>query len=83
MTPTTAQGLPGRGSVEEITRDRGGRLWVMASGGILVLSREDLDATPDQIIRPVHLFGVKHSIDEHESVAGFVAYRPSREPARG
>ncbi len=46
-TWTLDQGLPGRGSVFEITTDTQGRLWLMSDGGILVLNRAQLDETPD------------------------------------
>lgn len=44
---TRHHGLPGDGAVHEIASDRAGRLWLMTSGGIVVLSAADLETTPD------------------------------------
>jgi len=50
---TREHGLPGAGGVHEIASDRLGRLWLMTSGGILVLEGSELDATPDGAPRPL------------------------------
>jgi signal transduction histidine kinase len=45
---TNAHGLPGTGAIQQIAPDRFGRLWLMtSSGGILMVTRHQLDATPD------------------------------------
>jgi signal transduction histidine kinase/ligand-binding sensor domain-containing protein len=46
-TWTAGHGLPGRGDIYEITTDAQNRFWLMSDGGILVLSRSQLEQTPD------------------------------------
>jgi signal transduction histidine kinase/ligand-binding sensor domain-containing protein len=49
---TSAHGLPGTdGAVDEITIDQFGRFWFMTRGGILMLPRDQFDATPDGMPR--------------------------------
>jgi signal transduction histidine kinase/ligand-binding sensor domain-containing protein len=44
---TREHGLPGDGVVEDIVADRFGRFWIMSGGGLLMVPRAQLDATPD------------------------------------
>ncbi len=44
---TTAHGLPTSGSVEGIVPDSSGHLWLLTAGGLLMVPRAQLDATPD------------------------------------
>ena len=53
---TSAHGLPDTGrnfgaAVDEIVKDDYGRFWLMTRGGILMMPREQLDATPDGVPR--------------------------------
>ena len=50
---TREHGLPGQGAVFEIATDRFERLWLMTSGGILVVPRAQVDDTPDGAPRPL------------------------------
>jgi signal transduction histidine kinase/ligand-binding sensor domain-containing protein len=52
-TWTRDHGLPGEGNVEEIIADRQGHLWLLNAGGLLRVSRAQLDATPDGEPRPL------------------------------
>jgi len=50
---TREHGLPGDGVINEIAADRSGHLWLMTSGGLLMLARAELDAVPDGQPRPL------------------------------
>jgi signal transduction histidine kinase/ligand-binding sensor domain-containing protein len=52
-TWTSEHGLPADGAVKEMTADRSGFFWLMTRGGLVRLSRAQLDATPDGRPQPL------------------------------
>lgn len=50
---TREHGIPGDGAVKEIIADRFGYLWMMTGGGLLRLSRAQLEATSDGRPQPL------------------------------
>jgi signal transduction histidine kinase/ligand-binding sensor domain-containing protein len=55
---TSAHGLPGGGPVFEVLPHSDGRLWLMTRGGILVVPRDQLDATPAAAPRPLQFIRI-------------------------
>ncbi len=64
---TREQGLPADGSVKEIIADRSGYFWMMTGGGLLRVSRAQLEATPNGRPRPLSFarIGVLDGIVPH------------------
>lgn len=55
---TSTHGLPNGGQVFEVVPHSDGRLWLMTKGGILVVGRDQLDATPAGAPRPLQFIRI-------------------------